>query len=183
MPYKGWIIIAIFLFAIGIALGLATPAGIADLLSEDLRALEELGGMLAPFSIATAIFIFVKNALAIVMSFTLSPIFCLVPILALTINGWLLGFVSPALVSNKSLGFLLAGLLPHGIFEIPALILGEAAALSFGAMVTVALFKKEKRQLLLPSLKQNLRYIVVALILLVPAAIIETFLTPLLLGQ
>jgi len=84
-------------------------------------------------------------------------------------------------IQEKSLGFLLAGLLPHGIIELPAFIIGEAAALSFGAMVILVLFKKKERSQLVPSLKQNLRYLMIAFALLIPAAIIETFVTPLLL--
>jgi stage II sporulation protein M len=60
--------------------------------------------------------------------------------------------------------------------------LGEAAALSFGAVVVVSLFKKEKRSLVLPNLKRNLRYLMLALLLLVLAAIIEAYITPLLLS-
>jgi len=126
-------------------------------------------------------FIFIKNTSVLLLSFVLSPIFCLVPVLALTANGWLIAFVSTAVVKEKSLGFLLAGLLPHGIFELPALILGQAAALSFGTMAILALVRKERRNLLLPSLKQNLRYLIIACALLLPAAIIETYITPLLL--
>ncbi len=184
MSYKGWVLVAIALFAIGIAFGLATPASIADFLAEDLGAFEEqLGIILALPKLLMAIFIFIKNTSALVISFALSPILCLAPILALIVNGWLIAFVASAVVSEKSLSFLLAGLLPHGIFELPALILGEAAALSFGAMTIVALLKKERRKLLLPVLKQNLRYLMIALALLVPAAIIETYITPLLLTQ
>ena len=83
---------------------------------------------------------------------------------------------------QESVGLVLAALLPHGVFELPALIIGEAAALSFGTMAIIALISKEKRKLLLPNLKQNLRYLRLACILLVPAAIIETFATPLLIG-
>jgi len=86
-------------------------------------------------------------------------------------------------IQEKSLGFVLVGLLPHGIFELPALILGQAAALSFGTMAVLALFKTERRNLLLPSLKKNLTYLMIALALLLPAAIIETYVTPLLLTQ
>ena len=68
------------------------------------------------------------------------------PILALVVNGWLLAFVSAVVAEEKSLGFVLTGLLPHGIFELPALILGEAAALSFGTAVILALFIKERRK-------------------------------------
>ena len=83
-------------------------------------------------------------------------------------------------VQEESLGLVLAGLLPHGIIELPALFMGEAAALSFGAMAIAALFKKGKRNMLLPNLKQNFKYLMVALALLLPAAIIETYITPLL---
>ena len=183
MSYKKWILVAIVLFGIGLIFGLATPTGIINLLFEDVTTLQELSDILVPFKFLTVILFLAKNAFSLLLSFTLSPFFCLVPILALTVNGWLLAFVSAAVIQEESLGFVLAGVLPHGIFELPAFIMGEAAALSFGAMVVLVLFKKKKRDLLLPNLKQNLRYLMVALALLVPAAIIETYVTPLLLTQ
>ncbi|MFQ6122834.1 MAG: stage II sporulation protein M [Dehalococcoidales bacterium] len=179
MSYKRWIYVAIGLFGIGVASGLATPIGIARILSEDLAALRELAAMLGPFKITTAIFIFLKNVSALLISFIFSPILCLIPILALTVNGWLLSFISVNVVQEESLGVLLAGLLPHGIFELPALIMGEAAALSFGALAIIALFSKKRRNLLLPGLKRNLKYLIIACVLLLPAAVIETYVTPL----
>ena len=181
MSYKRWTFIAIFLFGIGLVFGLVTPAGIASLLSEDIVALEKFSSILVPFKFLTVILIFFKNALALVLSFVLSPILCLAPILALTVNGCLIALVSVVVVQEESLGFLLAGLLPHGIFELPALILGQAAALSFGTMAMLDLFQMVKRVLILPALKQNLRYLMLAVALLLPAAIIETYITPLLL--
>ena len=181
MSFKRWNLVAVCLFGIGIVLGLTAQDTIANFLAEDLAALQELGASLVPFKVTTAIFIFIKNVSAVLMSFIFSPILCLLPILALVLNGWLLSFVSAVVAQEKSLGFVLAALLPHGIFELPALIIGEAAALSFGTMVIMALISKERRKLLLPNLKQNLRYIMVACVLLVPAAIIETYVSPLLL--
>jgi len=221
LRYRNWIFIAIFLFCIGLVFGLATPASIVSLMSEEISALEELGRILAPFKISTAIFIFMKNVSALLVSFVFSPILCLVPILALVVNGWVVSFVSAVVIQEKSFGFILAGLLPHGIFELPALIMGQAAALSFGimaiilvlnkesrmalvstatkgvgrvllalalffivgvfhAIIIVALLEKQTRDLLMVNLKQNLRYLLVALVLLLPAAIIETYITPLL---
>jgi len=181
MSYKRWIFIATFLFGIGLGFGLATPASIS-LPPEYIAALEEQFASISALpKPLIALFIFIKNTSALLLSFALSPIFWLVPILALTANGWLIAFVSTEVIKVESLGFLFAGLLPHGIFELPALILGQAAALSFGTMAILALVKKERRNLLLPSLKQNLRYLIIACALLVPAAIIETYITPLLL--
>jgi stage II sporulation protein M len=182
MNYKRWILVTIALFVIGLVLGLLVPVGNTGLLSEDITTFGELGNFF--FSLPrplTAMAIFAKNALALLLSFALSPILCLAPIVALIANGWLLTFVSATLIEEESLGFVLAGLLPHGIIELPAFILGEAAALSFGAMAMLAMFQSERRGQLLPSLKQNFRYLMIAFALLVPAAIIETFITPLLL--
>jgi stage II sporulation protein M len=188
MKYKWWILVAIGLFGAGIAFGLADPFNIAGTFYDELKGLlglgqvEGLSGLLSPFSFTMFIFIFIKNVIVLLFSFAFSPIFCLMPVLALTFNGWLVAVVSSMTMREKSLGFVLAGLLPHGIIELPAFLIGEAAALSFGAMVILALFKKEKRNQLLPNLKQNLKYLGLALALLLPAAIIETYITPLLVG-
>ena len=176
---KKWIFIAIFLFGIGLALGFAAPASVSGLISEDIAALEkQLASILALPRFLIAIFIFFKNVSVLLLSFILSPIFCLVPIVALIANGWALSFVSAIVAQERSLGFVLVGLLPHGVFELPALILGEAAALSFGTIVILALFRREGKNLLLPRLRQNIKYLLIAFALLLPAAIIETYITP-----
>lgn len=182
MSYKRWIIIAVCLFGVGFGIGLAVPVDITDLLSEDMAALRELVDILVPFQISTAAFILGKNISVVLLSFMLSPILCLFPVMSLVFNGLVISLVSAIVVQEKSLGFLLAGLLPHGIFELPALIIGEAAALSFGAMVMLALFKKEARGQLPLNLRRNLRYLVIAFALFLPAAIIETYVTPLFLS-
>jgi stage II sporulation protein M len=179
MSYRTWVLVAVGLFATGIVVGLAMPDDTADIFAGDLSALEELARVLGPFQLSTAAFIFLKNAFALVFSFILSPLLCLVPIIALTVNGWLISFVSVAIIEQESVGLLLAGLLPHGIFELPALIIGEAAALSFGAMAIIAFISKKRRSQLSPNLKQNIKYMALAFALLLPAAVIETYITPL----
>ena len=182
MSYRKWTYISISLFGIGMVSGLVDQSAISAIVSEDIAALEELAGFLSSLpSFMVALVIFSKNASVLLFSFVFSPILCLLPILTLTTNGWLLASVSAVVATEKSLGFVLAGILPHGILELPALIMGEAAAISFGTMAILALFRNEKRALLLPNLKQNLRYLMVALALFIPASIIETYITPLLL--
>ncbi len=179
MSYTRWLLITICLFGIGIVLGLATSTTTAGLFNKEIAALDKLPDLLAPLpQFSLFVFIFIKNVSAILVSFVLSPFFCLVPAIALIVNGGLLGWVSVAVIQEKSLGYLLAGLLPHGIFELPAFIMGEAVAFSFGTAVILALFKKERGNLLWSNLRQNSRYLKIAVILLLPAAIIETFITP-----
>lgn len=179
MTFKKWIFIAISLFGIGIVLGMMVPGSIANLFSEDLAALAELGAILEPFTVTTAVFILLKNIMALLVSFMFSPIFLFMPVLALTVNGGLLSFVAGIAVQQVSAGYVIAALLPHGIIELPALIIGEAAALSFGAAAVMGVISEKRRRLLLPNLKENLRYLAIAGIMLVPAAIIETWITPL----
>jgi len=179
MSYKWWLLIAVGLFGIGMVLGLAMPEEFTNLFAQDLAALGELGKILGPFKITTAVFIFLKNVSALIISFIFSPILCLAPVLALLANGFIISFVSTLVVQKESLGLLLAALLPHGILELPALIMGEAAALSFGTMVLSALISKKRRNRLTSNLRQNLRYLIIAFLLLLPAAIIETYISPL----
>ncbi len=179
MSYRWWLLITALLFVIGLVLGVATPVSTTGPVSGEVDALKTLADFLASLPRPSfLVLIFIKNVSAVLISFILSPIFCLMPILALILNGWLIGFVSVAAVQQKSVIYVIAGLLPHGVFELPALIMGEAVALSFGTAVMLAVFNKDKRSRLLPNLRQNLKYLVVALILFLPAATIETYVTP-----
>jgi stage II sporulation protein M len=184
MSYKRWIIFAVFLFCFGLLLGLGTPAASFENIFKDFAGLGDFADMLAPLPQA-AVFglIFIRNISVLLISLAFSPLFCVVPSLALFANGWIIGLVSVSVLKQQSIGFLLAGLLPHGVFELPGLIMGEAVALSFGTTVVTALFRKEQRELLIPSLRQNLKFLGIAFSLLLVAAAIETWLTPLLLGQ
>lgn len=186
MRFRFWVLISGGLFIIGIVAGIVfsntMTASISELFSEQASTLEDIVAGLAPYQLTTAVFIYLKNATAVVISFLFSPFLCLVPVLALLFNSAFLTYIAAIVVQEESLGWLLAGLLPHGIFEIPALIIGEAAALSFGVAMIVALFTRDRGNRLLPNFKMSLKYILLALALLVPAAILETFVTPLLIS-
>ncbi len=183
MRFRFWVLIAVGLFIIGIGAGAAVyaimPAGITDLFSQQLSDLGELGASLDPFNVTTAIFIFFKNATALLFSFIFSPFLLVIPVLALLLNSALISYIAMVVIQKESFWLLLAGLLPHGIFEIPAFIIGEAAALSFGIAAITALCSKRSRGDLGDNFKKNARYLLLAFILLIPAAIIETFVTPL----
>lgn len=180
MSFRWWLAIATVLFTGGLLLGLVTSDSISEILAEDIAALGELAGVLAPLPQSSIlVVIFIKNVTAVLTSFVLSPFFCIVPLIALTLNGGIIGWVSAVVVQQESLGYLLSGLLPHGIFELPAFIVGEAVALSFGTGVMLAIFRKENRSRLLPDLKKSMKYLGIVIALLLVAAIIETYVTPL----
>lgn len=180
MKFRIWIIISACCFITGIIVGIINPVNIS-LTQEYLASLEKLSEILSPYTFTMFLFIFLKNVSAILISFVFSPFLCLPPLFALIVNGWILGYVSGFSVQQNSLGYLLAGILPHGILEIPAFIIAEACALYFGANVLLGIFKKEHGRQIIDSLKLSARYLAIACIILIPAAIIETYLTPTLL--
>ena len=54
------------------------------------------------------------------------------PLFFVIFNGFFIGWVAYSLGSTMGLGFVAAGLMPHGIFEIPAIILAMAMGMHLG---------------------------------------------------
>ena len=181
MNYRKWVLVASLVFAISIGVGILNPAGFS-LPLEYIDGLKELSKILPPGSVMILLLIFIKNVTAMLISFIFSPFFGIVPLLTLISNGWLIGYVATGVIAEKSISYLLVGIMPHGIFEIPALVLAQAAALNFGVGTLLAIFKKSKDRPILTNFKRSARYLIIAIILLIPAALIETYLTPWLLN-
>ena len=184
MTFRTWLVVVIFLFAAGIALGLASPSGSPGMLPEETTVFQSFVDTIGklPLGLMFA-FILLKNISAVLISFVLSPLFLVMPIASLVTNGWLIGAVANTVVAQRSVGYLLLGVLPHGVFELPALFIGQAAALSFGVAAIRAAFDRSRRAELTISLRTNLKYVGVAAVLFLPAALIETYVTPLLLPR
>lgn len=184
--FRIWVFVAIGFFAAGIAAGIAFSLTIPDdtvaFFSDELAYFSDLGDILEPSQISTFFFILINNIYALLYTFIFSPLLCLLPVFSLLLNGSIISLVGVLVAQERSVGFVVAGLLPHGIIEVPAFLLGEAAALGFGFAVMAALFSAKRRPQLLPTFRHNIRYVIIAIIMMVPAAIIETWITPLLLS-
>ena len=183
--FRIWIFISTGLFAFGIIAGLifslSNPEYTLEFFTDELAYFDEIGDILEPGTIGTFLLIFINNAVAFFFSMVLSPILCLLPTFSLLFNGAFISVISVLVARVESVGFVLTGLLPHGIIEIPAFLIGQAAALSFGFFIMASIFSANRRARLGVDLKRALKFFVIALLLLIPAAIIETFITPLLL--
>ncbi len=179
MKYRWYLVIAALLFLGGLTFGLSLPAS-GGTGNGELGALQQLADFLAGLPpVGMLFFILAKNVSALLFSFALSPLLCIVPILALVLNGALIGLVATPVSSATSVGYFLSAILPHGVIEIPALVIGEAAALSMGVAVMMVPFRTDARSEIGATARRDLKYLGIALALLVPAAIIETFITPL----
>ncbi|MBN1370278.1 MAG: stage II sporulation protein M [Dehalococcoidaceae bacterium] len=176
ISYRKWLAASSLILLFAVAAGFIIPLNVSI---EDIAPLGEFLEDFESLSPAAVFFIILfNNIIAIVFSFIMSPLFGIVPLLALGLNGFVIGVVSAMVIEQESLGFLLTGLLPHGIFEIPALIIGLSAAIYLGTTLALSIFKRELRAMLLPTLISSLKYLALSIALLIPAAFIETFVTP-----
>ena len=72
----------------------------------------------------------------------------------------------------------LMGILPHGIVEIPVLVVGSAIGLKIGMTVIIKVFKKQGK--IKPEIKDGLNFFIkIMLPLVLIASAIEVFITPL----
>lgn len=139
-----------------------------------------------PFSgYGGALSLFFHNIRATLLAVILGvvPIFFLTVFFILTnvvVLGGVIGSVG-YVVDNVALIFLL-GIVPHGVFELPALILSFAMGIYLCKKVTWVLFKKERVLLKIVMKNCMMMYIGVVIPLLALAAIIEAYLTPCLLN-
>ena len=85
--------------------------------------------------------------------------------------------------SGSSLGVYLVGILPHGIFELPALVLFCAAGLYLCSRVTARVRGDKEVRILRTLSEVSTLFLYVILPLLAAAALIETYVTPRLLAM
>ena len=82
--------------------------------------------------------------------------------------------------TGQSMAMFFASILPHGIFEIPALILSVSLGTILCIYVVLALFRHKKAIPMLDLLTNILRTLLLVIFpLIVISAVIETYITPL----
>lgn len=125
----------------------------------------------------SALALFGNNLRAMVLSTLYGFIpFLYLPALSMGVNAILLGMVASSV--NGQWLLLAAGILPHGIFELPALCLSLAAGLCLCQNINRYIRRNEKG-IMKPLLLNILRVTgLVVIPLLVVAAIMESYVTP-----
>ena len=130
--------------------------------------------------------IFLHNFRSLTLSSLLSLITLgLMPAMVIILNLGMVGFFlgEVAIMGQNPWIFLMAFILPHGIFEVPAAVITAATALRIGAIPVSPEAGRDLRDRLLLSLADWLKVLLfVALPLLLIAAFIEANLTPLVAG-
>lgn len=185
---KGYMLAATVLFIAGIAMGAIWADELQRLLLSQLEGLQTVAQSLEEsdnVELSFFTFIFFNNSIKAVLVMLFGAFFGLAPFGFLLLNGMVLGFVvEVARRQGQDMGELIfQGLLPHGIIELPAIVIACGYGLRFGGLVIGTLFSlgsSKRDQLALrweTAMKQMLAAAVWIVILLFVAAIIESTLT------
>jgi len=165
-------------FALSAALGYYVAGADPDFAALQTKGLEELIEMILDQPpLVIMLIIFAKNLMTSTMAMLFGLGLGILPLLAATTNGFLLGIVAYGAIEKAGAVMLMAGILPHGIIELPVVLVSIAVGFRLGYLFTLALAKEkvdlgaEVRQ----AFRLLIRYITPLLFL---AAAIETFITP-----
>lgn len=128
--------------------------------------------------------IFLNNAIKTVLVVLAGALLGLPPIVFLVINGLLLGFLFANKSPHVTYGDMLLAIVPHGIIEIPALLLGAAYGIRLGWLILqfmISLAVPGRRKQAVADLKEffeRLPALIAVLIgALLLAAVVESTLT------
>ncbi|MDI9393894.1 MAG: stage II sporulation protein M [Euryarchaeota archaeon] len=146
------------------------------------KLMEGLSSRFAPLLAMPPVFImlgiFLNNAFVSLLFLVLGLAFGILPLLFIAFNGYIVGVISHIVAQEKSPLFIVLALLPHGIVELPMVFLSAGIGLRLGQQVFSAFMGKHTEIKI--EFKEGLRfYFRWILPLLFLAAIIETFITPL----
>ncbi len=138
--YKKMMFLSLALFTVGIVLGAAGSETIIRLVAPQLETLQgysrELSQAPVP-ELSFFKFIFINNAVKSVAIILFGAFLGLLPAFFLLMNGMVLGLVV-ALAAGQGenlFDLIVLGLLPHGIIEIPAILIASAYGLQFGYLM------------------------------------------------
>ena len=148
-----------------------------ELASQWTRELDMLRWILDQPPVIIMLIIFVKNLFTSAMAMFLGLGLGVIPLVVVSSNGFLLGIVGYDAVEKAGISFLLAGILPHGIIELPVVLVSIAIGFRLGYLLAFTLAQEKVN--LSGEIKTAFHLLVrwVAPLLFL-AAIIETFITP-----
>ncbi|WP_253735952.1 stage II sporulation protein M [Paenibacillus sp. FJAT-26967] len=135
---KHYLIASTLVFVAGLVLGVQYSDRFQVFLDQQLAGMEQLVGLVKEKdnqSLWLFIIIFLNNAIKSLMFVYLGLFFGIIPLMVLLVNGLILGYVIDYQLQEQSISFILKGLLPHGVFEIPAIIVACAYGIRLGILV------------------------------------------------
>jgi stage II sporulation protein M len=169
---------SITLLALGGVLGaLAIPYApdIAQNINQSVTGFVKLFRELPKPQLALAIFL--NNALKTLVVIVGGTLFGLVPVIFLFVNGAALGFVLYLSIGQRGFYQSLLAILPHGVLELPAVLLGTSIGLMLGGYVVKKLSGAAETKIG-RELVRAMKFFLTAIVpLLAIAALVEAYVT------
>ncbi|MBU0957923.1 MAG: stage II sporulation protein M [Nanoarchaeota archaeon] len=164
---KIYFLVIVLLFFGTAIIGFLFPVFFVDTIMDLLRDIfSQIEGM---SGVGLTLFIILNNIMTSLMGMVLGILLGIIPIALTILNGYVLGFVSNMAVNESGFGALL-NLVPHGIFELPALFI----ALGVGLKIGLSLFYKNPGDTLKYNIINSFKvFVLIVIPLLVVAGVIE----------
>lgn len=161
-----YVCFAVAIYVAGLLIGLVFPHHFGIFLSSFRKLAARFAGRSVPVLI---VLIFLQNLFAAFVSMWTGAVLGLVPLAAAAVNGILLGVVMSVAV-HGNLGYVLLKLIPHGIFEIPAVFISWGLGIWRGVWI----FRARRESTFRDRARKAYRiFFALVLPLLMVAAIIE----------
>jgi stage II sporulation protein M len=175
------LILAASIFFVSLVLGTLFGRNTVEGLMGQLGAMLEPLALTGKLTILLFLIIFINNAIKALGIIFLGILLGLPTLLFIGLNGFILGGLGSALESANGWRYVIASFVPHGVIEIPVILLAAALGLTVGMESLKWLIRRESRVKLQLSngLKVYVRWILPGLAV---AAIGEVLVTPLLIG-
>ena len=164
---KIFIFLAVAIFVFAILIGYLFPIFFADQINSYIHDLVAKTDGLNNVQLIS--FIFFNNTFVAFISILSGILLGVVPIINTAVNGYVIGFVVNLAISKGGV-ISLWSLLPHGVFELPAILISLRLGIKIGSFVFRRNKKLTFKYYLLNSLKV---FVFVVIPLLIIAAIIE----------
>ena len=165
---------------LGFLLGYLSPEAVNMVLEQFMAMVEESGimdsaGNLSPFGLLTNNW----TAMLIAVIYGFVP-FLYLPVFTLAVNSMLIGLMAAWYHSNGiSMSVFLAGILPHGVFELPALVIASACGVCLCRNMCRLVTSSPNRVPMVDLLSDLLRVMLLMVLpMTVAAAFLEAYVTP-----
>lgn len=179
---RPYVLLITFVFFAAAFAGYAYSASvpeISEMVMEEFEA--QFGGILSLHPLLIMLIIFLNNAFVSLLFLVMGLGLGVLPVLFVAFNGYVVGVLSHLVAQERGLLFILLALVPHGIIELPMVFLAAGIGLRLGHQVLAALLGRPTE--IKKEFKDGIRFYFHWIVpLLFVAAVIETFITPLLLS-
>ncbi|MDB5085083.1 MAG: hypothetical protein JWN30_1969 [Bacilli bacterium] len=179
--------LSVFLFVLGVVLGCTLHSSQIDHLVagsvDKIRGINQMYVQTGSKPWVLALLILANNLQIALLTILLGTLLAIFPVVLLLLNGLSIGYIvtKVSVTGNTAIWKLvLAGVLPHGMFEIPAFLLAAAIGMKLGASWIRPMRGSSPWRSYVMAWRESLRVIPFVISLFIIAAAIEGFITPVL---